>query len=323
MKIKFNYSFSVLIFLLFIYPLDSFSQEFPTKPIKFIVTTPPGGLIDILGRLIAQPLSEKLGQSVIVENKTGATTSIGVESVIKAIPDGYTLLIGTSEMTMLSALKKNYPYDVSKDLKPIALMVNSWTVFAINPKLQYKNLSELIEFAKNHPNEIRYGTNGIGGSLHLAVELLSQKAGIKLTHIPYKGGAQAGLDVISGHIEMVSMGIASTKGRREQLRVLAQTGATRHPMIFDVPTTSELNYPEVRMNTWFGLLAPSGTQQRITDRIGKEIEQILQTNNIKETLFSLGCEPAFLNSSMFSSFIVEESKKWGALISSLSIDKNE
>ena len=295
------------------------AQDYPTRPIRLIVTTPPGGLVDILGRMFAQPLGERLGQSVIVENRTGATTLIGVEGVVRAPADGYTLLIGTSEMTMLPALKKRNPYDPLKDLTPVALVANSWTVFAVNPKVPAQTLSELIGYARAHPGAIRYGTNGIGSSLHIVVEMLRMKTGVELVHVPYKGGAQAALDGISGQIEMVSMGIASTRGRREQLRVLAQTGPTRHPMLADVPTTAELGMPEVSMNTWFGVLAPANTPPSVVARLAREIEPVTQNADFKEKLFGIGCDVSWMPPAAFASYIGEETRKWARIVPAVGI----
>ena len=184
-------------------------------------------------------------------------TQIGADALNRATPDGYTLMIATSEAAMLPFLKKSYRYDPVKDFTPIALMVTSWTVFAVNPNVPAKTLPELIGYAKANPGKLRYGSGGVGGVLHIAVEMLKLATGTDIVHVPYRSGAQAATDTISGQIDLVSMGLASARvAEGGKLRVLAQTGPSRHPMFPDVPTTAELGLPEVRMETWFGLTAP-------------------------------------------------------------------
>jgi tripartite-type tricarboxylate transporter receptor subunit TctC len=299
--------------------LPARGEEYPSKPIRLIVTTPPGGLVDVLGRLLAQALGARLGQNVVVENRAGATTQIGVDMTVRAPPDGYVLLIGTSELTMLPALKKSVPYDPAKDFTPVALTASSWTVFAINPKVPATNLTEFIAYAKAHPGTISYGSNGVGGSLHIAVELLQMQTGIKLVHVPYRGGAQAATDAMAGQIEMVSMGLASTRSTEGRLRLLAQTGPNRHPMLPDVPTTAEFGLPEVRMETWFGILGPAKLPADIVARLAREIEPILQDPTIKERLFALGCQPAWLPPEKFAGFMAAETRKWAKIIPAIGI----
>ena len=189
-------------------------QDYPSRPIRLIITTPAGSLVDILGRLYAQDLAERLGQPIVIDNRPGAMTQIGADALNRATPDGYTLMIGTSELTMLPFLKKNYRYDPVKDFTPIALLVTSWTVFAIHPKVPANTLAELIAYSNANPGKVRYGSGGVGGSLHIAVEMLRYKTGADLVHVPYRGGGQAASDAVAGQIEMVSLGLASAAGRR-------------------------------------------------------------------------------------------------------------
>jgi len=295
------------------------AQDYPSRPIRLIVTTPPGGLVDLLGRMLALPLGERLGQPVVVENRSGGTTHIGVETVVRAPADGYVLLVGTSEITMLPALKKKYPYDPLKDMTPVALVANSWTVFAVNPKVPVNTLPELIAYAKAHPGTIRYGTNGIGSSLHIVVEMLRMKADIDLVHVPYKGGAQAAVDAVSGQIEMASLGIASSVPRRSQLRLLAQTGPTRHPLLADVPTTAELGIPEVTMNTWFGVMGPANMPVAIVTRLAQAIEPGTRDPAFKEKLFGIGCDVSWMPPAGFASYIGEEIRKWARIVPAVGI----
>ncbi len=172
------------------------------------------------------------------------------------------------ELALMPALKRKLPFEPVKDFAPVARAVTSWTAYAVNPKLPVNTLAELVTYAKANPGAIRYGSNGIGGTLRMAAELLQMSTGMKLTHVPYKGGAQAVADVISGQNEMGSLGIASAATRQSQVRILAQTGPTRHPAIPNVPTTAELGLPDVGVGTCFGLLAPAGTPPAIIARLG-------------------------------------------------------
>ena len=216
------------------------AQDYPSRPIRLIIHTPAGSLVDVLGRLIAQDLGERLGQSVVADNRTGAATQIAVDTLIRSLADGYTLMINSPEATMQPVLKRSYRYDPVKDFAPVALVVTSWTVFAVNPKVPANTLQELIAYSKTKPGGVRYGSGGIGGVLHIAVEMLKLKSGGEFTHVPYRGGAQAATDAISGQIDMVSMGLASTRvADNGQLRILAQTGPRRHSMLPEVPTTAE------------------------------------------------------------------------------------
>jgi tripartite-type tricarboxylate transporter receptor subunit TctC len=307
------------LFLFLLLVTSAGGQEYPSKPIRLIATTPPGGLVDVLARMYAQALGERLGQAVIVENRTGATTLIGIEAVARAPADGYTLLLGTSEMTMLPSLKKNYPYDPVRDFAPVALIASSWTVFAVNPKVPAQTLPELIAYAKTHPGAIHYGTNGVGGVLHIAVELLRMKTGVDMVHVPYKGGGQAITDVVSGQIEMGSLGLASVLSRRGQVRVLAQTGSVRHPLLADVPTTAELGLPSVKMETWFGLLAPTHSPATAIARLARETRPILEQNAFKQKLFGIGCDSAWMPPEVFAVFLAEEEKKWATILPAIGI----
>ena len=174
------------------------TEDYPSRPVRLIITTPAGSLVDVLGRLFAQDLSDRLGQTIVVDNRPGAMTQIGADALNRASPDGYTLMIVTSEATMLPFLKKSYRYDPVKDFTPIALLATSWTVFAVNPKVPASTLAELIAYSKANPGRVRYGSGGVGGALHIAVEMLRLKTGADLVHVPYRGGGQAASDPVAG-----------------------------------------------------------------------------------------------------------------------------
>ena len=300
------------------FPAAAVAQDYPTRPIKLLIHTPPGSLVDVLGRLVGQELSDRLGQSLIIDNRVGGATIIAVEQLKNSPPDGYTLMINTSEATMLPFLKKSYRTDPIKDFTPIALVVTSWTVFAINPKVPANTLPELVAYSKSHP--VRYGSGGTGGALHIAGEMLKLKSGGNFVHVPYRGGAQAATDAISGQIEMVSMGLASTRvADSGQLKILAQAGPSRHPMLPEVPTTAEAGLPDVRMDTWFGLVGPPGMPKEIVMRINRELAAIVKEPAFQDKLAKLGLAVDYRPDAAFISFMADDTKKWRELIPAMGI----
>lgn len=300
------------------FPAAAVAQDYPTRPIKLLIHTPAGSLVDVLGRLVGQELSDRLGQSLIIDNRVGGATIIAVEQLKNSPPDGYTLMINTSEATMLPFLKKSYRTDPIEDFTPIALVVTSWTVFAVNPKVPANTLPELVAYSKSHP--VRYGSGGTGGALHIAGEMLKLKSGGNFVHVPYRGGAQAATDAISGQIEMVSMGLASTRvADSGQLKILAQAGPSRHPMLPEVPTTAEAGMPEVRMDTWFGLVGPPGMPKEIVVRINRELAAIAKEPAFQDKLAKLGLAVDYRPDAAFISFMADDTKKWRELIPAMGI----
>jgi tripartite-type tricarboxylate transporter receptor subunit TctC len=300
------------------FPVAAAAQDYPSRPIKLLIHTPAGSLVDVLGRLVGQELGDRLGQSLIIDNRVGGATIIAVEQLKNSPPDGYTLMINTSEATMLPFLKKSYRTDPIEDFTPIALVVTSWTVFAVNPKVPANTLPELVAYSKSHP--VRYGSGGTGGALHIAGEMLKLKSGGNFVHVPYRGGAQAATDAISGQIEMVSMGLASTRvADSGQLKILAQAGPSRHPMLPEVPTTAEAGMPEVRMDTWFGLVGPPGMPKEIVARINRELAAIVKEPAFQDKLAKLGLAVDYRPDAAFISFMADDTKKWRELIPAMGI----
>ncbi len=296
------------------------AQEYPNRPVRMITPTGAGGVSDGLSRMVAQALSDLLGQPMVVENRAGAMTQIGNEYVSRAAPDGYTILWGAVDMTMLPVLRKSAAnFDAGRDLAPIALAVSTWGAYAVTSKFPADSLKEFVALAKAKPETIRYGTNGVGGSLHLAAEMLAINTGIKLVHVPYKAIAQAVTDVISGEIEMASLAISTAAANRSRLKLLAQAGPTRHPMIPDVPTTAELGMPDVSVVFWFGLLAPPGTPRPIVERIARELDTVLRNPAVRDRLAKMGTEATYLPPAAFSKLIADDQKKWAKFIPAMGI----
>jgi len=305
-------------------PAVSDAQEYPSRPIRFLTSGAPGGLTDLLSRVLAEALAEPMGQRLFVENRPGAMTMVANLAASNAPPDGYTLFLGASEMTMLPYMKKSAAsFDAQRDLTPIALVANTWGAIVASPKFAPQSLLELVGYAKANPDMVRYGTNGIGGVQHLAIELLQTAAGIKLRHVPYKGTAQVATDTLAGEIELASMALSSAVANRQRLRVLAQTGPTRHPTLAEVPTTAELGMPEVRVDIWFGVMAPPNTPAPVVNRVSSAVGQVLQQAAVREKLVSMGLDATYMPAAAFSGYIADEKKKWARLLPSWGISMDE
>jgi tripartite-type tricarboxylate transporter receptor subunit TctC len=305
-------------------PFSVRADDYPTRPVHLLITSPAGALVDVIGRLYAEHLSEKLGQPVVVDNRPGAMTQLATDVLVHADPDGYTLMLGTSELVMLPFLKKDYPFNPTRDITPVSLVTTSWTLFAIYPGLPAQTLPEFIDYAKARPGKLRFGSGGVGGALHIAVELLKLKTGIDMIHVPYRGGEQEATDAMAGQIEMASMGLASGRvAAGGKLRLLAQTGPVRHPLYPDVPTTAEYGLPEVRMDTWFSLVAPPSTPAVIVERLDRATAAVEQEQGFRDGLSRIGCAPAYKSHSDVAAFIADDVKKWQKLIPILGIPQIE
>jgi tripartite-type tricarboxylate transporter receptor subunit TctC len=245
---------------------------------------------------------------------------IGNEMVSNAPPDGYTLLWGASDMAMQPLLLKNAAaFDPLRSLSPIGMVVSTWGAYAVNPKVPARDLPEFIDYAKANPGKIRYGTNGTGGSLHLAVRLLEISTGIDLVHVPYRAITQVGVDVLSGEIEMASVALPNAAANRAGLRVLAQTGPNRHAMLSHVPTTTELGLPAASVVYWFGLFGPPGLPQSIAALIERELSTALNDPAMQEGFAARGADVSFLTTPEFKKRIDEDKKRWAALIPAMGL----
>ena len=314
----------ILVALTVFVPFSVRADDYPARPVHLLITSPAGALVDVIGRLYAEHLSKKLGQPVVVDNRPGAMTQLATDVLVHADPDGYTLMLGPSELVMLPFLKKDYPFNPTRDITPVSLVTTSWTLFAIYPGLPVQTLPEFIDYAKARPGKLRYGSGGVGGALHIAVELLKLKTGIDMIHVPYRGGEQEATDAMAGQIEMASMGLASGRvAAGGKLRLLAQTGPVRHPLYPDVPTTAEYGLPEVRMDTWFSLVAPPNTPAAIVERLDRATASIEQEQGFRDGLARIGCAPAYKSHLDFAAFIADEVTKWQKLIPVLGIPQIE
>jgi len=290
------------------------ASRFPTKPIRLIVPFPPGGSNDILGRFLAQKMSDRLGQQTIVDNRAGADGIIGTELAARAPADGHTLVIVSTSYTMNPAIHK-LPYDPVKSLAPISLIASGGNVIAVHPSLPIKTVKELIAVAKAKPGQLRYSSSGIGGFNHFGGELFNNMAGVKLVHVPYKGGGPAMLDVMSGQVEMTFCTLiqALPHMRSGKLKALGVGSARRSPLLPEVPTIAESGVPGYDGTIWWGVLGPAGIPGAIVTRLNTEIGVILRDPEMGKRLVAEAAEPVIETPEAFGKLIVNDIGKWGSV----------
>jgi tripartite-type tricarboxylate transporter receptor subunit TctC len=296
--------------------------EYPDKPVKIIVPYPPGGTTDILARVIAQRLGERLKQSFIVENRGGASGAIGTQAVAKSPADGYTLCMGTiGTHGINSALFKNLPYDAVKDFAPITIVGITPNVLTVHPSVPAKNLQELLALARAKPGTLNFGSTSPGGSPHMAGELFKTMANIDITHIPYKGAGPMLIDLVGGQIQMGFDNMPSSIGhiRSGKLRAIAVTTTKRWPGAPDVPTMAESGLPGYEVSAWFGLLAPAGTPKPVVDLLYKNISGILKQPDMVKQLFELGAEPGGNTPEAFARYIAADVEKWTRVVAATGV----
>lgn len=299
----------------------TFAQSYPSKPIRIIVGYQAGGPTDMTARLIATKLQIALGQPVVVENKVGAGSNIASEFVAAAPPDGYTLLLAAAPITMNGFLYKNQKYDVQKSFEPVVNVMTAPSVLAVATKLTVRSVSELVALAKQQPGKLTFGSTGNGGSQHLAGELLKQRAGIDIVHVPYKGASAALNDLVAGHVDMVFMTSMSALPHLKSgnPRPIAVASAKRLPQLPDVPTVAESGFPGFEAQSWNGLLAPAKTPPEIIARLNAEVNKALIAPDLRETLESQGAVVLGGSSADFGKYIGQEVAHWGKLLKTLKI----
>ena len=293
------------------------AQDYPARPIRLIVPFPPGGGTDIAGRTIANKLSETVKWTFVVENKPGAGGNLGVEQAAKSPPDGYTLVVGqTSNLAINPALYANLPYDPQKDLSPVALIVSAPVVLVVATNSPYKSLGDLVAAAKRDPGAVTFASPGSGTVSHLTGELLQRAAGVKFTHVPYKGASQAMTDLLGGQVQsfMSSVPSALAQVRGGRLRAVVVTSAKRAAQMPEVPTIAESGYPGFDAITWYGLLAPAGTPAVIIARLNAELNRALATPDVRERLAAEGGEVLGGSPERFALLLKAESAKWGRVV---------
>ncbi len=299
-----------------------FAQEFPSKSIRLIVPFPAGGGADIIARLYAQKLTELWSQQVIVDNRAGAAGNIGTELAAKAPGDGHTWYLGTmGTLTVNPYLYKKLAFDVKKDFAPLTHLVNVHFVFLAHPSLPVRSVSELVSFAKAHPDQITFSSSGAGGAPHLAGELFIRLAGVKLLHIPYKGSGPSFADLLGGHVSTTFDSIVQALPyiQSHKLRALAVLGASRSALLPQMPTMMEAGIPKYDLTNWFALTVPSTVTKEVIGYSYSSLKKIAQNIELKNKLIGMGAEPVISTPEEFSLFLQSESIKWGKIVQSSAI----
>ena len=292
------------------------ADDFPSRPLRVIVPFSPGGAVDGPMRLIAQHLSQRLGQPVVVENKPGAGATIGTDVVAKAAPDGYTLLLASQTNAISATLYSNLPFDPIEDFTPVALIGREPGVVVVNPAVPVTSLQQLIAYVKERPGQIDYASSGNGSGQHLFAALLASRTGMKMNHVPYRGSGQATTDLLGGVVAMSIPGTAGMVGhiKAGKLRALAVTGAARSPQLPDVPTVMEAGVPDYEAYVWMGLLAPKGTPPVIVERLNREVLAVLVLEDVKKYMATAGIEIVGSTPAEFGTFFRHEKNLWAKVI---------
>jgi tripartite-type tricarboxylate transporter receptor subunit TctC len=297
--------------------LPAVAQDYPNRPITLVVPYSAGGGNDLAARLAAEKMSRTLVQQIVIENRGGAGGSIATRQVARAAPDGYTLLIGgTGTLAVNPTLYANVGYDPRRDFSPVGLIATSALVIVTHPSLPAQNVQELIALAKKEPGKINYASAGVGSGIHLGAELFAHMAGIKLTHIPYKGSGPALNDLLGGHVAMYfsSLPPAAALVKEGKVRALAVTGPVRSALFPDLPTVAESGLPGYEAVLHYGIVAPAGTPRDIVERLSKELRAALASDEVRERLATAGAEPLPSTPEEYATDIDREETKWSAIV---------
>ncbi len=291
------------------------AQDYPSRPVRIVVPFAPGGLNDLLARTVAAGLTDRLGKQFVVENKTGAGGVVGSELVAKSPPDGYTLLIVSIAHAVNPALYK-LPYEPLKAFAPISIFASSPNALAVNPELPAKSLKEFVALAQSKPGDIQYGSGGIGGSLHLGMELFKLVAKVDLLHVPFRGAGPAVIDVAGGHTKAIVATVTTLAPhvKSGKLRGLAISGKARSRVLPDMPTMDEAGLPGYEAGNWIGLVAPAGTPDAIVARLNKEISAIQDSDEFKKRLDDDGADIVKMTPAEFGGYMERELDKWGRVV---------
>ena len=304
-----------LLALLLALPLSAAAQ-YPQRAIKMIVPFPPAGATDVVGRIVAQKLTERLGQSVVVENRPGAGGSIGSDLVAKSAPDGYTLLMATSSTHSIGPALQKLPYDPIRDFAAITHVANVPNVLVVSPKLPVASVKELIAYAKARPGQLNFASSGVGTIVHLNAELFKMLAGVDIVHVPYKGTALSIPDLANGSVAILFDSLASVMPhvKSGNARPLAMNAPQRSPLLPDVPTLAEAGMPAFDRYTWFGMFAPAGTPPEVVRRLQAEVAAALKATDLRERFDAVGAEAVGSSPEQFVERIRSDTVRWAEVI---------
>jgi tripartite-type tricarboxylate transporter receptor subunit TctC len=308
---------SALVAALALAPLTATAQDYPSRPVTLVVPFPPGGSTTIVGRIVADKLGEVLGQQFIIDNRAGAGGTVGTRAVAKAAPDGYTLLLGyTGTLAIGPSLYPNVGYDPRRDFAPIGRIGTAPNTLVVHPSFPAKTIGELISFAKANPGKVNYGSAGVGTVSHVCGEYFATAAGIKLTHIPYKGTGPVVADLLGGHIPMAFAPIPATHENTKSgnLRMLAVTSAVRSTLVPETPTIAEAGVTGFEAVLRYGLVAPAGTPAAIVDKVNAALNKVLQSDDVRRRLAIEGAEPLPGTAAEYGADIDREETQWSKVV---------
>ena len=300
------------------------TNNWPNKVIKIVVPFAPGSFTDTAARVIGAEITKHTGQTVIIDNKGGAGSTLGTDAVAKSAPDGYTFLLTDNSFAVSTALYEKLPYQPLKDITPVSLVADAPAVLVGRLNLPQKNLKEIVQAARSNPNGFNYGSGGIGSSAHLAMEAFLVQNNLKMTHIPFKGIASAIVDVVADRVDLAIGSVGSTAPfiRDGKLMGVAISGNQRHPLFPQVPTFAQAGFPNYKMTYWFGVLAPTGTPNDIIEKMHQEIVHAIQTPQVIEVFKNAGVNPTSNSPAEFSKMIRDESTMWSEIIKKSDIKAN-
>jgi tripartite-type tricarboxylate transporter receptor subunit TctC len=292
------------------------AQSYPGKPIRAVIPFPPGGAADALLRPLAPKLGDLLGQQVVVDPRPGANGNIAAEIVAHAPADGYTLLFGNSSLPISVTLYDKLPYDVTKDFTPISLAAFTPSVLVVHPSLPVRSVKDLIALAKKQPGKLNYASGGVGNTMHLAAALLDTMAGVRMTHVPYKGAGPAIVDVLAGQCDLVFVNIAPVLGyiRAGRVVAIAVTSAKRSAVLPDVPTVAESGMPGYESTTWYGFLGPAGLPKDIVAKLNSAIVAAVGTKEMRDRYVALGSEPETSSPEQFAAYLRNDIVSWSKVV---------
>jgi tripartite-type tricarboxylate transporter receptor subunit TctC len=291
------------------------ADAYPSKPIRFIVPFGAGGPGDTIGRMVGRKLSEALGQPVVVDNRSGATTIVGTETAARSPADGYTLLLISTTHSVNPSLFTKLPYDPIKDFAPVTMLTSTPFMLVVHPSVAVKTVPDLVALARSKPGQLNYGSSGSGSSIHLTTELLGAAAKIEMTHIPYKGSGPAFIDLVGGQIQLLFSSTVSSLPhvKSGKVRAIALTSLKRAPALPGIPTVAE-SYPGFESSSWFGMVVPARTPQPIVDRLLAESRAALKSPDVHQNLVSQGAEPGGSSPAEFGAYFTSEMAKWGRIL---------
>ncbi|MFL6932930.1 MAG: Bug family tripartite tricarboxylate transporter substrate binding protein [Xanthobacteraceae bacterium] len=320
--IRYGLSLSVLAVVALLSAAQA-ESDYPTRPVRIVIGFGAGAVADTPARLLAQKLSQALGQQFVVENRPGAGSNIAAEYVARAQPDGSMLFMATSANTINATISSNLSYDVTKDFAPIALICSVPNMLVVHPSLGIDNLQQLIALAKSKPDRIHFGSSGTATTTHLAGELINVMAGVKLVHVPYPGSAQALSDVLTGRIPLLFAPASAVIQHVEkgQLKAIAVTQLKRAGIAPDVPTMAEAGLPDYDIGLWFGLLAPAGTPRDVIDKLARVTNEAIKSADVRTALRTAGLDPLGSTPDEFARYIVSEVQKGAAVVQAAGLKK--